>query len=84
MLNINNENCFDPKKIDNPFKDFFTHVASNLVNKLPPCPNIFISNSDNFKQFYHEKIQIQITQALEILLKEMFLNNWICQMLKIG
>ena len=55
VLNINNENCFDSKKIANHFNNFFTHVASNLVNKLPPCPNIFNSHSDNFKHFYHER-----------------------------
>ncbi len=52
VLNIDSENCYEPKKIANKFNEFFTTVASTLVQKLPQCTNIFSTNSSKFKEFY--------------------------------
>ena len=53
VLNIDNENCFEPKKIANHFNTFFTTVASRLVNKLPSPTNLFSVESCRFKEFYN-------------------------------
>ena len=42
-------------KIANYFNEFFTTVASILVNKLPTCLKIFDTNSDIFKHFYKNR-----------------------------
>ena len=51
MLNIDNENCYEDKKIANHFNNFFTTVASVLVQKLAPFSQLF-STSEKFKNFY--------------------------------
>ena len=52
VLNIDNENCYEDKKIANHFNIFFTTVASVLVQKLPPCSQLFSTSSEKFKNFY--------------------------------
>ena len=42
---------FDEKPITEAFKDFFTHLANDLVAKLPAAPNIFGKTS--LKEFYN-------------------------------
>lgn len=38
VLNIEGLNCHSPKKVANHFNNYFTTVASKLVEKLP-CPS---------------------------------------------
>ena len=40
-LNIENELCFDKQKVAEYFNDYFTYIASSLVEKLPPCSGRF-------------------------------------------
>ena len=40
-LNIENELCFDKQKVAGYFNDYFTSIASLLVEKLPPCSGRF-------------------------------------------
>ena len=55
VLNIDDENCHSPLKIANHFNDFFTTVASKLVDKLP-CPSkLFDLNSEVLLNFYKER-----------------------------
>lgn len=56
VLDIENEICFDNNKISNFFNTFFTTVASVLVDKLPPCPNLFQTHSVAFRNFYKDKV----------------------------
>lgn len=55
VLKIEDELCFDGKKIATYFNTFFTTVASNLVSKLPYAPKIFNTDSYNFKNYYRSK-----------------------------
>ena len=40
-LNIDNEVCFDKLKVAEHFNDYFTSIASSLVEKLPTCSGRF-------------------------------------------
>ena len=40
-LNIENKLCFDNQKAAEYFNDYFTSIASSLVEKLPPCSGRF-------------------------------------------
>ncbi|XP_060607821.1 uncharacterized protein LOC132759963 [Ruditapes philippinarum] len=55
VLNIDDENCFEPTKIACHFNQFFTTVASVLVDKLPNPFNLFSVESDIFKEFYKNR-----------------------------
>ena len=55
-LEINDETCFDPKIVADYFNNFFTSIASNLVDKLPACFNLFHTESQTFQQYYISKI----------------------------
>ena len=52
VLVIDGETCFGPKKMANCFNKFFTHVASNLVDKLPSSFHLFHTESPTFQNFY--------------------------------
>ena len=41
-LKQENKIVFNTYKITENFKEFFSRLASNLVSKLPPAPNIYI------------------------------------------
>ena len=56
-LNIDGEICHEPKTVADHFNSFFTNIASELVQKLPRCLNMFDTNSGIFKSFYSEKLQ---------------------------
>ena len=51
-LYIDNENCYEDKKIADHFNTFVTTVALVLVQKLPPCSQLFSISSEIFKKFY--------------------------------
>ena len=55
VLKINGETCHDSKVIADHFNEFFTNVAANLVEKLPPDKNIFTVGSDIFQSFYRQR-----------------------------
>ena len=52
-LNINDQVCFDKKTVTNTFNQFFTTIASNLLNKLPVSKNIY--TFDHIREFYSKK-----------------------------
>ena len=45
---------FDPKENSEIFKDFFSKLATNLVNKLPPAPKKF--GMDTVEAYYRSNI----------------------------
>ena len=51
VLDIDGETCFDSKKVANCFNNFFTSIASTLVEKLPPPLNLFDTRSETFQDF---------------------------------
>ena len=55
VLRIEDELCFDEKKVVSYFNNFFTTVASTLVSKLPYVDKIFSTDSYNFKNYYRSK-----------------------------
>jgi len=54
VLNIEGETCFDSNKVANYINKFYTTVASNLVNKLPPSNNKFCTDSEAFQRYYSD------------------------------
>ena len=52
VLDIDGEMCFDSNRVANYINEFYTSIASSLVNKLPPAKNIFSTESDVFKEHY--------------------------------
>ena len=55
VLDIDGETCFDSNKVANYMNEFYTSVASTLVNKLPSATNEFSTESDIFKNYYKSK-----------------------------
>ena len=55
VLDIGGAICYDPLKIANSFNEFFTNIASVVVDKLPSPSNIFTTDSAIFKNFYQDK-----------------------------
>ena len=45
----------DSNKVANYINEFYTYVASTLVNKLPSATNKFSTESDIFKNYYKSK-----------------------------
>ena len=55
VLDIDGETCFDSKKVANCFNNFFTSIASTLVERLPPPLNLFDTRSETFQDFYRNR-----------------------------
>ena len=55
VLDIDGETCFDSNKVANYINEFYTSVASTLVNKLPSATNKLSTESDVFKNYYKSK-----------------------------
>ena len=55
VLEINNEKCFDSKKITDFMCNFFTNVAKTLQDKITDLPKIFDTHSQRFKGYYTGK-----------------------------
>ena len=55
VLTINDENCHDSKTVSDYFNQFFTNIASTLVQKLPFSKKKFDLNSDLLKKFYDKR-----------------------------
>lgn len=79
VLNIDNENCFEPSKIACHFNTFFTTVASVLVDKLPVPFNIFTVESDTFKQFYKDRNPNDIKFKLHTVSEE-YIYKELCKL----
>ena len=55
VMDIDNSPSFEPKNIADHINKYFLNIASNLVNMLPPALNMFSTNTDLFKNHYHNK-----------------------------
>ena len=55
VLTINEDTCHDHKTIADYFNQFFTTVASVLVQKLPACSKVYDYKSEAFRNFYKSK-----------------------------
>ena len=55
VLDIDGEMCLDSYRAANYINEFYTSIASSLVNKLPPAKNIFSTESYVFKEHYKSK-----------------------------
>ena len=79
VINIEDNVCFDPKKIAQYMNNFFLNIASVLVNNLPSPPNIFTTFSSIVRNFYINK---NITPNSFILnpISEQFVNNELCKL----
>ena len=69
VLKVDGQNCHNLNDIANIFNNFFTTVASKLVEKLSPSPNIFHVASTLFQQFYSRvninRLQLEISPVSE-------------------
>ena len=57
-LNIDNSICFDKVKVATHFNIFFSDIAGNLVDKLPPI--IVKYGYDIVKKFYQDKVSMLV------------------------
>ena len=57
-LNIDNSICFDKVKVATHFNNFFSDIAGNLVNKLPPIIGKY--GYDFVKKFYQDKVSMLV------------------------
>ena len=55
VLKVENKLYFEEDKVANIFNDFFTTVATKLVEKLPAPPRVFNTSSPIFKNYYRSK-----------------------------
>ena len=57
-INIDNSICFDKVKVATHFNSFFSDIAGNLVNKLPPIIGKY--GYDFVKKFYLDKVSMLV------------------------
>ena len=57
-LNIDNSICFDKVKVATHFNNFFSDIAGNLVDKLPPIIGKY--GYDFVKKFYQDKVSMLV------------------------
>ena len=55
VLEIDNEKCFDSKKVANHMNNFYLTIASTLQSQINNMHNIFDTSSQIFKNFYINK-----------------------------
>ena len=55
ILEIDNEKCFDPKKVVNNINNFFLTIASKLQSQIKNLPNIFKTTLHIFQTHYTNK-----------------------------
>ena len=77
VLEIDGEICFDPTKIAHHFNEFFTSIASSLVQKLPRCSNLFSVNSTIFQDYYRSKLNGSTKLSLSTVSEE-FIEKELC------
>ena len=73
-LNIENKLCFDKQKVAEYFNDYFTSIASSLVEKLPPCsgrfgddPVIDFYQNQNVSHNTFDLVSVTVDQVSSIL-----------------
>ena len=79
VLETEGETCFDPQKVANCFNNFFTTVASNLVDKLPPSFNLFNTDSSRFQEFYAGK-NVEPDEFILAPVSEDFIYRELCKL----
>jgi hypothetical protein len=52
VLSNDGETYHDPCRVASHFNNFFTNIASNLVQKLPAAKNLYSVASDTIRNFY--------------------------------
>ena len=57
-INIDNSICFDKVKVATHFNSFFSDIAGNLVDKLPPIIGKY--GYDFVKKFYLDKVSMLV------------------------
>lgn len=77
VLHINGENCHDGITIANHFNNFFTTVASKLVDKLPPCKGLFHHTGQFLKTFTLKEIQMVSNFIFDMYQKILFLKSYV-------
>merc|ERR1711989_194276 len=70
VLEIDNEKCFDPKKVAQHTCNFFINIATILKNKLPTMPQLFDISTNIFKDFYNNKVNRQSNFKLSLVSEE--------------
>jgi hypothetical protein len=70
VLEIDGKLCFNPAKIAQHFNEFFTGIASNLVDKLPRSSNLFSVNSSPFQDYYGSKLNNSTKLSLGTVTEE--------------
>ena len=75
VLEIENEKCFDPKKVAQHMCNFFINIATILKNKLPAMPQLFDISTHIFKDFYKNKVNRQTNFKLSFVSEEFVYNE---------
>ena len=79
VIEIENEKCFDPKKVAQYMCDFFINIATILRNKLPAMPNLYNTATNIFKDFYINKVNAQTNFNLSHVTENfVFKELWHC------
>ena len=55
VFDIDDETCFDLKKVANCFNTFFTNIDFTFVSKRPASWNLFDTGSYKFRDFYQNR-----------------------------
>lgn len=55
ILEVDNEICYDSLTVGNHINNFFTGIASKLVDSLPTPSNIFRVGKEQFMRYYSDK-----------------------------
>ena len=55
VLEIDNDKCFDSKKVANHMNNFYLTIASTLQNQIINVQNIFDTSTNIFKDYYRNK-----------------------------
>ena len=58
VLDIDGKMCFDSNRVANYINEFYTSIASSLVNKLPPAKNIFSTESDGLLSMRISRVKV--------------------------
>ena len=64
VLEEDGKKVFDSKDVAGIFNNFYTTVASKLVEKLPPAPGFFNIASTAFREFYRKRLPFGTTFTL--------------------
>lgn len=59
VLEENGIKVFEPSKVAHIFNDFYTSIASNLVNLLPAATGLFSTTCRSFRDLYSRKLGLR-------------------------